>query len=50
VFSNDPRNPLQQHGHYGRWYAHTSARPLMIDTGDYFFNGQTVWLDHGEGC
>ena len=21
----------------------------MIDTGDYFFNGKTVWLDHGRG-
>ena len=21
----------------------------MIDTGDYFFNGHTVWLDHGGG-
>ncbi len=22
---------------------------LVIDTGDYFFNGQTVWMDHGGG-
>ena len=21
----------------------------MIDTGDYFFNGNTVWIDHGAG-
>ena len=21
----------------------------VIDAGDYFFNGSTVWLDHGAG-
>ena len=21
----------------------------VIDTGDYFFNGKTVWIDHGSG-
>ena len=21
----------------------------VIDTGDYFFNGKTVWIDHGAG-
>ena len=30
----------------------TGVQPLpatVIDTGDYFFNGQTAWLDHGGG-
>lgn len=25
------------------------AEAEVIDTGDYFFNGRTVWLDHGSG-
>ena len=30
-----------------RWRAPLPGK--VIDTGDYFFNGNTVWLDHGGG-
>jgi murein DD-endopeptidase MepM/ murein hydrolase activator NlpD len=26
-----------------------SAAGRVIDTGDYFFNGKTIWIDHGAG-
>jgi biotin carboxyl carrier protein len=51
VFNGQPRAP-----HNGMDIAApvgtAVAAPLpgqVIDTGDYFFNGRTVWVDHGSG-
>jgi murein DD-endopeptidase MepM/ murein hydrolase activator NlpD len=50
-FNDQPRNP-----HAGLDVAAGQGSPvsapaagIVVDTGDYFFNGNTVFIDHGQG-